>query len=462
METSHNKNSALEKIAVLWAQGQKAEAAETIRDLLEDDPKDPILWRDLSTVLLEFKQYAAAAACSKRAIELHQYDPVSLLNHANALSMMGRWTEALDSFSAAARHEPDNLFTCLFYAIALSFYGREEESLEHFGAALVLQPDNIEAQWNYSDTLLRMGRFREGWPGFETRWKRGIGYQQETVYPCPRWKGEDLTGKTILVYEEQGFGDTILSSRYLPLVKARGGKVIFLLARRSLRRLFQSLPGVDRMIAEDDTKEIFDYYIPIMSLPGIFDTELSSIPPASPLQIPPAPSTEIQRLLNIAQDRFKVGIVWSGNPQFPQNNLRAVALERFLQLAEIPGVQLYSLQKGPGEKELRDAGAQGLVIDLGPHLNDFADTAAALNGLDLVIMTDSSVAHLAGTIGRPVWNLLAYHAYWVYLTERSDSPWYPSMRLIRQPAPGDWDAVFKKTAVELAKAVGQKKEGKWP
>ena len=190
---------------------------------------------------------------------------------------------------------------------------------------------------------------------------------------------------------------------------------------------------------------------------GLFGTEMDSIPSLPALYIPEAPPPEAQRLLDLGKDDFKVGIVWSGSPTYASNYKRATSFARFLPLASIPGVQLYSLQKGPAEQELVDAGAQGIVLELGPHMRDFADTAAALKQLDLVIMTDSSVAHLAGAITCPVWNLLCNGSYWVYFTEREDCPWYPSMRLFRQQQPGDWDSVFKKVTAELQKAIALKR-----
>jgi hypothetical protein len=263
-----------------------------------------------------------------------------------------------------------------------------------------------------------------------------------------RWDGRDFHDKTILLCAEQGFGDTILSSRYVPMLKKRGGRIVFV-CDKNLHRLFQSVPGIDRMVEPGVITDPFDCHISIMSLPGIFETELGSIPPAPDLYIPDKSPPAAQRLLDMAVDRFRVGIVWSGRTTFKQNYKRAVSVERFLPLARVPGVQLYSLQKGPCEQELAAAGAQELVLELGPHLNDFADTASVLRQLDLVIMTDSSVAHLAGSLGCPVWNLLPYHAYWLYLSEREDCPWYPSMTFIRQTEPGNWDTVFKKAAMKL-------------
>ena len=164
----------------------------------------------------------------------------------------------------------------------------------------------------------------------------------------------------------------------------------------------------------------------------------------------------VSHLLALGQKRLKVGIIWSGNVAFFNNRKRAVDVTRFLPLAEIPGVQLYSLQKGPRENDLAACGADELILKLGPELNDFSETAAVLKQLDLVIMTDSSVAHLAGSLGVPVWNLLSRSAYWLYLTEREDSPWYPSMHLFRQPKAGDWDSVFNKVKSALEKAANAK------
>ena len=203
------------------------------------------------------------------------------------------------------------------------------------------------------------------------------------------------------------------------------------------------------------------YRCALMSLPEAFETSLDSIPPPAPLWVPGILPGQVANMIEAGKNRFRVGIVWSGNPAFHDNRRRAARLECFLPLAEAPGVQLYSLQKGEAERELADSGAQGLVPALGPYLEDFADTAAVIRQLDLIIMTDSGVAHLAGALGRPVWNLLPFNAYWLYLTQRADSPWYSSMRLFRQPRAGDWESVFKTVRSELAAAVELKRSGRW-
>lgn len=301
--------------------------------------------------------------------------------------------------------------------------------------------------------LLDMGDFARGWEDFRSRWK--LGQLTERNYKAPLWQGEDFAGKTIVVHEEQGFGDTILASRYLPLVKARGGRVI-LQCNPVLHRLFGAVPGVDKIVCFDTLTDAYDYYVPMMSLPGIFKTDFTNIPPAPPLFAPPSPPPQAARLLDAGKGRLRAGIVWSGSTTFSRNRKRAVEARRFLPFAEIPGVQLYSLQKGPREKDLADCGGQALVWELGPFLHDFSDTAAVIRELDLVIMTDSSVAHLTASLGKPVWNLLCFRPYWLYTSVREDCAWYPAMRYFRQPEPGDWDSVFRETHAALEKLAAEK------
>jgi hypothetical protein len=447
MKSPHHKKKALKDLSFYWSAEMFPEAKQLLDDLVEEYPRDAVLWRDLSSVQMQLKDYAGTVEAAKNALALRPHDTISLLNHANALLMLGRHNEAIESYAAAARSEPSNFFARLFYAGALSYMGREEESLTEINAALTLQPGHAEALWSRANTLLRLGRFKEGWSDLEARWKRGI--LQEKVYSSSRWEGEDLAGKTILVNEEQGYGDTILFSRYLPLLKKRGARVLFE-CRPELHRLFEGMVGIDRIVRAEAIDEKFDYYIPVMSLPRLFSTELGSIPLPSSLPLVAALSADAEERLAAGQNRYKVGIVWSGNTKFTTNQMRAVEMNRFLPLANIPNVQLYSLQKGDPARELENA-PPGTIIDLAPVMKDFADTAAILCKLDLIIMTDSAVAHLAGTLGCPVWNLISNQAYWVYLLEGRDCLWYSSMTLFRQPAPGDWDSVFKDVAAQLTK-----------
>ncbi len=447
----------------MFRQDKYAEVVPLYQDLLRSTLDDVLIWANLGIALRLTGRSQTALICLKRALELAPNSLGILKHYIFCLILTNRKDDMLQAFDKAFRIAPDDFETRSFYGFALREFDMNEEALAQYNIAKLHEPEHV---WCRTDILLRLGRFKEAWKDFEIRWKLGKNYpfwsiaEHEKTYKSQRWTGQDLNGKTILVYEEQGFGDSILCSRYIPLVKARGARVIFR-CRKDLHRLFRSINGIDLLVENDNHGEKIDYHVPVMSLPGVFNTEVATIPPPSTLFIPEAPPAEAKRLLNLAQNRFKVGIVWVGKPEFAGNYKRSATFAHFLPLAEIPGVQLYSLQRGPAERELADNGAQGLVPELGPHLKDFADTAAVLKELDLVIMTDSSVAHVAGSIGCPVWNLLSNCAFWVYLMGREDCPWYPSMRLFRQPQAGDWDGAFKKVAVELEKAIALKKAGQW-
>lgn len=428
---------------------------------LQRQPDDVAAWAHLGIALRYMKNFESSAAALARAHELNPASPDIHSHRGRSLAALYREAEAIAAHAEAVRLAPENSIFHLYYAHALTDFGRYEEALAEYNEACRLKPDYAEARWMRVDTLLALGRLEEAWPDYEVRWNLGEGHSVsrlagvEKTYASQRWKGDSLAGKTIMVYMEQGFGDTIFASRYLPQVKAQGGRVI-VKCHPGLHSLFKTITGVDRFIGTEEPGEAIHYHVPIMSLPGIFGTAMRTIPAPSSLFAAASLPGEVADLLALGKRRFRVGIVWSGSPSYSANHRRAVSLKRFLPLAEVPGVQLYSLQKEHGEGDIAAAGMQGIIPELGPHMNDFADTATMLRQLDLVIMTDSSVAHLAGSLGVPVWNLLAKRCYWVYHLNREDSPWYPSMRLFRQPKAGDWDSVFERVAVELAVAARKK------
>ena len=450
-------NELFDKAFLLQQQDKLAEAVQAYQEVVCLDRNHVAAWNNLAGALRKLGHFEAAAACAKRAVDLCPQNYSHLSTYGNTLVSLDRKEEALAVHAEAFRHYPDDFITRKNYALALRAFRKYEDALFHFNAACALEPENPDIQLERAMMYLQLGRYEEGWKDFEIRcqtdWMKCLHLNRL------RWDGQNFKGKTVLLCAEQGFGDTILCSRYIPMLKMRGGRIIFV-CRKELHRLFQSIYGIDEIIEPGLIRDHFDYHISIMSLPGVFKTTLESIPPLPNLFVPEKPPPAAQRLLDLAANKFKIGIVWSGSVTFKGNRKRAVPVKRFLPFAETPGVQLYSLQKGPCERELIDAGAQGLILELGPHLNDFAETASVLKQLDLVIMTDSSVAHLAGSVDCPVWNLLPYHAYWLYLSERDDSPWYPSMTLIRQTEPGDWDGVFKEAAEKLLGLVSARKEQK--
>ena len=456
--TARQENEAAEPslfdIALaLHKQEKNDEAILAYRRMLLTDPNHVASWRNLGAVLRKTGHFESSVACLKRALELLPDSPETLTNLGNSLTDMDRMEPALEAHAKAVATMPNNFLMRKNYTVALRKFAHLKEALAQLEKVFLLKPDDEKMRWEYAVICLHLGLYKQGWEALEVRWKIGM---KDRNYDVPRWRGEDLKDKTILVYKEQGFGDTILCSRYIPMIKARGGRVIFE-CQKQLHRLFQAIPGIDKLTELGSTiDEPFDYHVPMLSLPWIFNTDQTSIPPPPPLFVPDAPPPEAKRLLDLGKGRLKVGIVWSGSVTFLENSKRAVSAAQFLPLAEIPYVQLYSLQKGPREQDIVDCGGQGPILALGPHLQDFADTAAALKELDLVIMTDSSVAHLASSLGRPVWNLLNYAPYWLYKMQGETCAWYPSMRLFRQTTPGDWENVFRNVATELAKLADKK------
>lgn len=451
MLTTHD---VFQKAVTFQKKGQFAEAEELYRQLLAIQMDNSHVWHNLGTTLRKREFLDASLLCHMRAVESEPDNPAFQSSYGNCLRDLDRMEECLAAHAKAYKLAPQDIQIRKNYAIALREYGHHQEALNHFEELCRLEPGNYYHAWDRAVTYMYLGRLEEGWSGLESRWQ----HQEMKKYKitAPRWNGEDLKGKTLLIYGEQGFGDTILCSRYIPRINKNGGRVV-LECKKQLHRLFSTIDGLDHMIDQGQDPGPHDYHIPMMSLPLIFKTTLQNIPPPARLSIPDQAPEGATKLLALGKDKFKVGIVWSGSVTFLANRKRAVTAKEFLPFAEIPGIQLYSLQKGPREEDLKLCGAEGLILELGPHLNDFADTAAVLKQLDLVIMTDSSVVHLAGSVGVPVWDLLNYYPYWLYLWDREDSPWYSSLRLFKQKYPGKWPEIFARVKKELEKIKSRSK-----
>jgi hypothetical protein len=296
---------------------------------------------------------------------------------------------------------------------------------------------------------LSLGDFTAGWAEYEHRWH--LPQVARLAVEAPMWAGEPLDGKTILLDAEQGFGDTIQFLRYVPLVAARGGRIVLRL-QRSLVRLAASLPGELTIVTPGNRLGAFDLWCPLLSLPRVFGTRLESTPANVPyLGVRPALLDRWRRRLG-GLAGLRVGIAWAGDPRHVNDFRRSIAFASWVPLLAVPGVSWVSLQLGPTAGAVATL-APTRVLDLSAELTDFAETAGAIANLDLVIAADTAVVHLAGAIGAPVWTLLPFTPDWRWLLNREDSPWYPTMRLLRQPAPGEWDAVIAQTAERLGQLV---------
>ncbi len=430
--------------------GELDAAVSLYRRALEIDRGNTAAWTNLGVALRALGRFDAAAECYQHAFKLDPNSTTALGNYGNVLKDIGRFEESFEIHRNVLERQPHNAHAHHNYGIALRESGDRKSALRAFDTAIRLDPDLASARWDRALTLLQLGRYQEAWSDYESRWQ--LGELPDRHGEIPKWRGEPLDGKKILIFPEQGFGDAILFSRFLALLREKDTTVT-LESEPETRRLFSRLDGVDNWLDFGEPIPEVDYCLPLMSLPGILETILADIPPLPRLWRPADPDNEYRALFHQGCDRCKVGIVWSGSLTFKGNRLRATTVERFLRFAEVPGVQLYSLQKGPRESDLAACGADSVVIDCGRLVGDFTDTATVIDQLDLVITTDSAVAHLAGSLNKPVWNLLCFVPYWPYGVDGEDTPWYPSMRLFRQPKYGDWDSVFARAKSKLAEFV---------
>ena len=324
--------------------------------------------------------------------------------------------------------------------------GELDRALQSYNTAIFLQPGYAFAHFNRALTWLKQGRYREGWAEYEWRWDCGV--VKRTQVPCPRWDGSPLEGRSIFIHTEQGIGDVLQFVRLLRPIKAMSGRVV-LACQKRLHALLRSLPYVDEWFPVDEPGQItFDLYCPLMSLPGLLGIEETTIPRDVPYI-----SAEPQRLERWGRrigelPGFKVGLCWQGSPTFKTDSLRSIALEHFAPLADIPSLTLISLQKGAGTEQI-GANSKRIAFRTFEDLDQdavFVDSAAVIQHLDLVLTADTAVAHLAGAMGRPVRVLLPFGCDWRWLSDRSDSPWYPTMRLFRQKSFGNWSGVFQEVA----------------
>jgi tetratricopeptide (TPR) repeat protein len=412
-----------------------------VKRFLAEHPGDPDGLTSLGALLSQAGEREAASLFHRRAVVVAPGHAVARSNRTVALSAKGQHARAIASGRVAVALAPDTALVYLTLTGALYKAGDFAADRIVLERLIRLDSGDPSLTWGRAQVRLHAGDYPGGFADYEGRyWLREYHYR---LHRGPRWDGGPLDGRFVMVTLEQGFGDTLLMARYLPLLKAQGARRVIVELRDELRRLFTPMEGVDAFIEKDAAPTpIYHVHSSIMSLPRHFGTSIASVPPPVRLTVPEEARAKAARLLGPEDGRLKVGIVWSGSPAFADNAIRATSLDRFLRFARIPGVRLYSLQKGPQEDELRALPSDTPITALGPELADFADTAAVVERLDLVVMTDSSVAHLAGSLGVPVWVLLQHVPYWVYGMSGATTPWYPSMRLYRQGPKEEWEPVF--------------------
>jgi tetratricopeptide (TPR) repeat protein len=366
--------------------------------------------------------------------------------------MQGDLEGALASYREALFIDPGALRSRYNLATACRESSRFPEALSGFREVIRRSPGHADAHWNVAVLLLLTGEFACGWREFSWRFRKSEQAPAARWQDHPRWEGSPLDGRSILLYAEQGLGDTLQFIRYAPLVAGLGGRVLVEVQSAALADLVSQVAGVSRVLLAGETPPAFDLQASLLELPAIFGTELGSIPAEVPyLRVNAERSAESQPQVG-SDGSFKVGVVWGGNPAHNNDAKRSIALEKLSPLAGVPGVSFYSLQFGGGEQEAERVSPLRLK-SLSQGVRDFSDTAALAARLDLILTVDTSVAHLCGALGLPVWVLLPFVPDWRWLLEREDSPWYPTMRLFRQKAPGDWEEVVLRVREALALAA---------
>ncbi len=466
----------------LKEQDKLDEAIAIYRHALSLKPDYAEANNNLGIVLYEQGKLKEAIANYDRAIALKPDYAEAHNNLGNVLKKQGKLDEAIAIYRHALSLKPDYAATHNNLGGALHEQGKLDEAIVSYDRAISLKPDYAEAHMNKSFTLLLTENFEKGWQEYE--WRLRTKNHSSPTLRQPEWDGTPLNGRSILVHAEQGLGDTIQFVRYLPMVRARGGYVIFK-CPPVLFRLLRNCKGFDEIIEQIPANESavqFDVYIPLLSLPGIFGTRPDTIPSDTPY-IPVNSNLVSQWKLKLGNnDDYKIGIVWAGNPKHKDDRKRSCSLADFAPLANIPGLVFYSLQKEPASTEACNPPENMKLINLENELNDFADTAAVIANLDLVISVDTAVAHLAGGLGKPVWNLLHLVPDWRWMLKRDDSPWYPrprqnaiglanglaagaatfagraGMRLFRQTRFNDWAGVFEQVKKALITNCGLRKK----
>lgn len=423
------------------------------RELLLHMPNSWKVWSNLGLVLRGRKHYRQAVAALRRALELKPRDPDILVNLGNAMIDAGLFGEALAIREKRLAEQPDDLNAIRSTAIALRLLRRHEEVVALIDAAEerlgteAIAPIALQRAFSH----LTLGNWAAGFRDWETRFlSKDIGLPEDS--PWPRWQGEPLEGKRIAVLYEQGLGDSIVFARFLPRLKALGAHVTFAI-KPPLERLLGRVEGVDRLTRGVARSETHDFYTPVASLPHFCGMPEGKPPPAPRLTIPEDSRARARRLVAPFEGRFKIGVTWMGATGYRTNHRRSGRPEMFLPLTEIPGVQLFSLYKGEMHQAFLDSGMAGLIVDASRKDRDLADAAALIEEMDLLVMTDTSVVHVAGSLGKPVWLLSQVDGYWLYgLGERND--WYPTMRVFRQRGPDDFPWVIERVVEALRDEYG--------
>ncbi len=446
--------------AAYWHEGQLVTAAAMWLRATELEPGEASAHTHLGVALRGLGRLQEAEAAHRRALELNPSLAIAYGNLSVVLRDQGRFVEGEAACRRAIELDDRVPEHHAYLGIVLEFQGRVEEAITAYRRALELAPDSAEIHKDFSIALLKAGHLAEGWNEYEWRWRSS---QTPRTFGIPMWNGEDLHGCAILLHAEQGLGDAIQFVRFAKLMKARGARVVIEVPE-PLRRLLATVPGVDEVVTDGSAREGANpwplrHHLPMLSAPRLLQTTLASIPAEVPYVFPDAAAVDVWAESLRRAKGPKVGLVWAGDPR--QHNPRATMVDRrrsiplvaLSPLLSMPDVTFVSLQKGGPAQQVDALPRRLRPLDMMDRVSDFADTAGLVANLDLVISADTSVAHLAGAMAKPVWILSRLDGCWRWLLDRDDSPWYPTARLFRQTEPGNWDTVIAQVTAALGEFV---------
>jgi tetratricopeptide (TPR) repeat protein len=426
-------------------------------------PDKIITLMNLANAFKHKKDFAQAVRCYEQVIRVQPDDAETQCNLGMAYSELGNRAQAAAHYRQAVQLKPDYADARNNLGVALADLNSVEEAEHHLKEAVKLRPEHGETHRNLAIIQLMGGKFSEGWTEYEWRWR--CNFPDPHAKTCPRWDGSPLEGRTLLLYPEQGLGDTLQFIRYAAVVKEQGGTVVFE-CPKVLAGLLQGVPGVDHLVPQGSPLPRVDVAAPLLSLPFFLKTTVETVPDRVPYLRADPERLEFWRSALRHVGGYKVAFAWQGSPKYAGDRQRSIPLAYFAPLADVPGVQLISLQKGFGVEQLGPAAKQFVPLDLGRQIDEdgraFVDSAALMRLADLVITSDTALAHLAGGLGVPVWLVLHFAGDWRWLRGRDDCPWYPTMRLFRQQTTGDWAGVFERVVSALRERVQEARGGHEP
>jgi len=445
---------AIYQLGKIYKQQRKIHPAKAnFHRVLELKPDMPDALFNLALVHADSGECDTAVQYYQRVLKIAPDSAETLYNLANLIAKDDRFDDAIRLLKKALRIRPDHADSYNNLGLNLKALGKLDEAIRQYRKAIEINPALAHIHLNLALALLLAGKFSEGWREYDWRFEVDC-YKSDYRYRDRKiWDGKPFKDKRLLIHEDQGLGDTLQFIRYLPLVKELGGTVIFE-ARREIITLIDEFPGIDTLVEcppEGASNVKFDYYIPLLSIPGRLGTKPGSIPANIPYLFGEAEKCAFWKE-KMKRPVMKIGLIWAGNKSHVNDRSRSCSLDRFNWLQNIPNISVFSLQKAVSAQEEIELNKLG-AGNLGPQFKDFSDTAAAIENLDLVIAVDTAVAHLAGAMGKPTWILLHFDPDWRWLLERTDSPWYPTVRLFRQRKPGDWDGVMSTVCRALKEHV---------